>query len=249
MKQAAFWNTLEYTCRLLGISTGAVLIGVGTDTLLLGQFKSLAVYLLVSGIAVSVCEAAYFAGLLLTACCTPKMGSGMHTCWKHARRRGAFQKFLMYVLLSVACFLHPVIVWHVTIPGTMLVVTGFTYFLLSKQQKETRAPGEEQYTDSQSAAVAMTDAGAAEQTYTFPRGAPRGGQRNSLLGSLRSFFKSCKKLDTAEASSSSPPTRRQVHFEEKVVNIILSVKESPEEQESLAEETTSDMAPILPPQL
>ncbi|XP_053243856.1 transmembrane protein 72 [Podarcis raffonei] len=248
MKQAAFWNTLEYTCRLLGISTGAVLIGVGTDTLLLGQFKSLAVYLLVSGIAVSLCEAAYFAGLLLTACCTPKTGSGMHTCWKHARRRGAFQKFLMYVLLSVACFLHPVIVWHVTIPGTMLVVTGFTYFLLSKQQKETRTPGEEQYTDSQSAAVAMTDAGDTEQTYTFPRGAPQ-GQRNSLLGFLRSFFKSCKKLDTVEASSSSPPTRRQVHFEEKVVNIILSVKESPEDQESLAEETTSDMAPILPPQL
>uniref|UniRef100_A0A670I3M3 Transmembrane protein 72 n=1 Tax=Podarcis muralis TaxID=64176 RepID=A0A670I3M3_PODMU len=190
----------------------------------------------VSGIAVSLCEAAYFVGLLLTACCTPKTGSGMHTCWKHARRRGAFQKFLMYVLLSVACFLHPVIVWHVTIPGTMLVVTGFTYFLLSKQQKETRTPGEEQYTDSQSAAVAMTDAGDTEQTYTFPRGAPR-GQRNSLLGFLRSFFKSCKKLDTVEASS------------KKVVNIILSVKESPEEQEILAEETTSDMAPILPPQL
>lgn len=33
-------------------------------------------------------------------------------CWL-----GCFQKFLAYLLLSVACFLHPVLVWHVTIPG------------------------------------------------------------------------------------------------------------------------------------
>lgn len=39
------------------------------------------------------------------------------TCWKQARCPGSFQKFLGYTLLSVACFLHPVLVWHVTIPG------------------------------------------------------------------------------------------------------------------------------------
>lgn len=38
-------------------------------------------------------------------------------CWKRARCPGSFQKFLGYTLLSVACFLHPVLVWHVTIPG------------------------------------------------------------------------------------------------------------------------------------
>lgn len=40
-----------------------------------------------------------------------------HACWKRARRPGSFQKFLGYTLLSVACFLHPVLIWHVTIPG------------------------------------------------------------------------------------------------------------------------------------
>lgn len=38
-------------------------------------------------------------------------------CWKRGRRPGSFQKFLGYTLLSVACFLHPILVWHVTIPG------------------------------------------------------------------------------------------------------------------------------------
>ncbi|XP_061490734.1 transmembrane protein 72 [Rhineura floridana] len=243
MKQIAFWNTLEYTCRLLGISTGAVLIGVGTDTLLQGQFKSLAIYLLISGTAVFVCEVTYFASLLLATCTTPKMATMMQTCWKQARHRGAFQKFLAYVLLSVACFLHPVIVWHVTIPGTMLVLTGFAYFLLSKQQKETKALGQDQYSDCQSAAV--MGAGDTRQTY---RGAPR-GQHNSILGYLRSFFKSCRKEDAHRASSSILPTRRQVHFEEKAVNIIPSFKENPEEHESLAEESASDTSPILVPQL
>lgn len=45
-----------------------------------------------------------------------------HACWKQARRPGSFQKFLGYTLLSVACFLHPVLVWHVTIPGEKLVL-------------------------------------------------------------------------------------------------------------------------------
>lgn len=41
-------------------------------------------------------------------------------CWKRARCPGSFQKFLGYTLLSVACFLHPILVWHVTIPGEKL---------------------------------------------------------------------------------------------------------------------------------
>lgn len=46
MKLQVFWTGLEYTCRLLGITTAAVLIGVGTETFLQGRFKSLAFYLL-----------------------------------------------------------------------------------------------------------------------------------------------------------------------------------------------------------
>lgn len=49
--------------------------------------------------------------------CSPRRGSTMHTCWLRAKRRGAFQKFLAYALLSVACFLSPVHVWQVVFPG------------------------------------------------------------------------------------------------------------------------------------
>jgi len=41
----------------------------------------------------------------------------VQACCKRARQPGSFQKFLGYMLLSVACFLHPILVWHVTIPG------------------------------------------------------------------------------------------------------------------------------------
>ncbi|XP_053164923.1 transmembrane protein 72 [Hemicordylus capensis] len=226
-----------------------VLIGVGTDTLLQGQFKSLAIYLLFSGIAISVCEAAYFASLLLTSCSISKMRPMVHTCWKQARRRGAFQKFLAYLLLSVACFLHPVIVWHVTIPGAMLVLTGLAYFLLSKQQNKTAADGTQgQYSDPCSTAVTMMGADDTAQTYTFPREARR-GQHRPLFGCLRSILKGGKKQEAVMNSSPIVSSRRQRHLEEKTVNIILSVKENAEEPESLAEENTSDTAPILAPQV
>ena len=47
--------------------------------------------------------------------CQP--GSLAYRAREKARWLGCFQRFLAYMLLSVACFLHPVLVWHVTIPG------------------------------------------------------------------------------------------------------------------------------------
>ncbi|XP_020664427.3 transmembrane protein 72 [Pogona vitticeps] len=248
MSQITFWKALEYFCRLLGISTGSVLIGVGTDTLLQGQFKSLGTYLLISGVAVSVCEVAYFASLLLGACSNPKVGSKMHMCLKQVRCRGAFQKFLAYLLLSVACFLHPVLVWHVTIPGTMLVLTGLAYFLLSKQRKETRANRQEQRRDPYNTAVPVMGIEDPGQTYMFCKGA-HGGRPSSFAGYLRTFFKGSKEQDAARNPASALSAGRQKHFEDNVVGIILPVREDLEEPESLAEESTSDTAPILVSQL
>ncbi|KAH0624382.1 hypothetical protein JD844_031788 [Phrynosoma platyrhinos] len=249
MRQMAFWNVLEYICRLLGMSTGTVLIVVGAETLLQGQYKSLAVYLLISGIAVLVCEAAYFVSLLLTINSIPKIGSMKYICWKQARRRGAFQKFLAYVLLSIACFLHPVLVWHVTIPGTMLVVTGLVYCLLSKQKKETIANGQEQCSDPYDGAVATAGTDDNGRTYTFCRKV-RKGKHSFPVQDLKSIFKGYKKEEIVTTDSSTILfTKRQTHLEEKVVNIILSVRENSEEPEKLADEITSDTALILNSQL
>ncbi|XP_038266901.1 transmembrane protein 72 [Dermochelys coriacea] len=259
MKHRAFWTALEYTCRLLGISTAAVLVGVGAETLQRGQFQSLAVYLLFSGAAVSICEVSFFVSLLLGMCISYQPGSLAHTFWKRTTQPASFQKFLGYVLLSVACFLHPVLVWHVTIPGSMLVLTGLAYFLLSKRKKspvhrEAQGPLE-QYVDPCAMAATSTGCGDTEQTYTFPRG--RREQHTSLLGQMKSILKGSEDKGAgwlAEPSPTpptpAPPTPaqgKQVHFQEKLVRIIPSVSESADEAESEAEETTSDTAPILGP--
>ncbi|XP_064370073.1 transmembrane protein 72 isoform X2 [Dromaius novaehollandiae] len=229
MQHKAFWTALEYTCRLLGISTAAVLIGVGGETLQRGQFKSLAFYLLY------------------------EPGSLAHACCKRARRPGSFQKFMGYSLLSVACFLHPVLVWHVTIPGSMLVLTALAYFLLSKRRKspghkETQ-PQAGQYVDPSATMAAPTSAGDTEQTYTF-HGAQR-EQHCSLLGHMKSILKGSRDKNLAQAAPAiptpPPAPRKQVHFQEKVVQIIPSISDSLDDVESEAEETTLDTAPILTP--
>ncbi|NWV66045.1 TMM72 protein, partial [Malurus elegans] len=253
MQHKAFWSALEYTCRLLGISTAAVLIGVGVETLQRGQFKSLAFYLLFSGVAVTVCEGFFFISLFLEMCLTHKPESLAESCWKRARHPGSFQKFLGYTLLSVACFLHPVLVWHVTIPGSMLVLTALAYFLLSKRRKspghKEMHPQAGQYVDPSATVATPTIIGDTEQTYTF-HGAQR-EQHQSLLGHMKSILKGSKDRGSAPETPAQAATmavpRKQVHFQEKVVQIIPSVSESLEDMESEAEETTSDTTPILTP--
>uniref|UniRef100_A0A8C5L999 Transmembrane protein 72 n=1 Tax=Jaculus jaculus TaxID=51337 RepID=A0A8C5L999_JACJA len=260
MKFQAFWTGLEYTCRLLGIATAAVLIGVGTETFLRGKFKSLAFYLLITGAAISVCEGVYFVAQLLSICCKCRPGSLAHRAKEKTRWLGCFQKFLAYMLLSVACFLHPVLVWHVTIPGSMLIITGLAYFLLSKRKKGKAAPKErcppERYTDPSSSAVSSTGSGDTEQTYTF-HGALKEGP-SSLFIHMKSILKGTKKPSALHPPSTvleltlEPPDslakKKQVHFEDSAVRIIPSLAEGLDHVDSDAEEeTTSDTTPIIPP--
>ncbi|KAG5194801.1 hypothetical protein JEQ12_013077 [Ovis aries] len=259
MKQQVFWMGLEYTCRLLGITTAAVLIGVGTETFLRGQFKSLAFYLLFTGAAVSVSEGAYFVAQLLSVCFQCQPGSLAYRAREKARWLGCFQRFLAYTLLSGACFLHPVLVWHVTIPGSMLIITGLAYFLLSKRKKikaaaEVPAPPE-QYTDPSSSVVSTTGSGDTEQTYTF-HGALREGP-GSLFIHVKSILKGTRKpsalrrLDTPTELPLEPAgslaKRQQGQLEDSVVRASPALAEGPDGGDSEPEETTSDTAPIIPP--
>ncbi|XP_058155180.1 transmembrane protein 72 [Dasypus novemcinctus] len=259
MKLPGFWTGLEYTCRLLGITTAAVLIGVGTETYLRGQFTSLAFYLLCTGAAVSVCEGAYFVAQLLAICFQCRPGSLAHRAGESAHWLGCFQRFLAYLLLSVACFLHPVLVWHVTIPGSMLIVTGLAYFLLSKRKKSKAGPAApalpERYTDPSSSAISTTGSGDTEQTYTF-HGVLREGP-GSLFTHMKSILKGTKGARALQPPTSlveltlepaEPETKKkQVHFEEKVIRIIPSLSKGLDDGDSGPEETASDTTPILPP--
>ncbi|KAF6111967.1 transmembrane protein 72 [Phyllostomus discolor] len=258
MKLQVFWTGLEYTCRLLGISTAAVLIGVGTETFLRGHFKSLAFYLLFTGVTVSVCEGAYFVAQMLTICFQCQPGSLAYIAREKAQWLGCFQKFLAYMLLSVACFLHPVLVWHVTIPGSMLIITGLTYFLLSKRKKNKASPevpvSQEQYTDPSSSAMSTIISGDTEQTYAF-HGALKEGS-SSFFTHMKYILKGTRKPSTLQCPDAlteltlepadSLAKKKQVHFEDHVVRIIPGLIEDPDNEDSEPEETTSDTTPIIP---
>ncbi|EDK99569.1 transmembrane protein 72 [Mus musculus] len=259
MKLQVFWTGLEYTCRLLGIATAAVLIGVGTETFLRGRFKSLAFYLLFTGVTISVCEGTYFVAQLLAICFKCQPGSLAHRAKERAHWLGCFQKFLAYMLLSVACFLHPVLVWHVTIPGSMLIITGLAYFLLSKRKKKKAAPEvappTEQYTDPSSSVVSTTGSGDTEQTYTFHEAFKEGP--GSFFIHMKSILKGTKKprvlqtqdtlMELALEPADSLAKKKQVHFEDNVVRIIPSLTEGLGDSDSEPEETSSDTTPIIPP--
>lgn len=135
----------------------------------------------------------------------------------------------------------------------MLVLTALAYFLLSKRRKSPEHkeahPQAGQYVDPTATTAASTIAGDTEQTYTF-HGAQR-EQHRSLLGHMKSILKGSKDRSLPPAAPAQPEAlpapRKQVHFQEKVVQIIPSVSESLDDMESEAEETTSDTAPILTP--
>ncbi|KAI3363157.1 hypothetical protein L3Q82_011807, partial [Scortum barcoo] len=130
-----WWIVVECACRILGVSTATVLCAVGVETLQQGEFNSLGIYLLVSSFGIMMFELAYFLDALLSMClfCPPDWQ--LFTLWGKMARIGGFHKFLYYSIMSVVCFLHPVLVWHAIIPGTMLLVTAFFNFILSKKTK------------------------------------------------------------------------------------------------------------------
>ncbi|XP_026542999.1 transmembrane protein 72 [Notechis scutatus] len=242
MKQAVAWNVLEYLCRLLGISTGAGLLAVGIETLLQGQFKSLALYLLLSGVAVSLWEGAFLASLLLTPCLGPLRGSRVDACRLRAKRRGAFQKFLAYGLLSVACFLSPVHVWQVLLPGTLLILTSLAYFLLSRQRKEETGDGPpEESGDPRDEAAGERPGDSRRQTSSSHR------QSSPLAASLGSFFQACQGPVAFLAPSSVASRRSPADSEEQAQEMALPLRGEPEG--SLAKESTSETAFILSAQV
>ncbi|CAJ1067570.1 transmembrane protein 72 isoform X2 [Xyrichtys novacula] len=81
-------------------------------------------------------ELAYFLDALLFMCLPCPPDWQIFVLWGKMAHVGGFHKFLYYSIMSVVCFLHPVLVWHAVIPGTMLLVTALFNFILSKKTKK-----------------------------------------------------------------------------------------------------------------
>ncbi|XP_031238944.1 transmembrane protein 72 isoform X3 [Mastomys coucha] len=144
-------------------------------------------------------------------------------------------------------------------PGSMLIITGLAYFLLSKRKKRKAAPEmappTEQYTDPSSSVVSTTGSGDTEQTYTFHEAFKEGP--GSFFIHMKSILKGTKKphvlqaqetlMELALEPADSLAKKKQVHFEDSVVRIIPSLTEGLGDSDSGPEETSSDTTPIIPP--
>ncbi|XP_055027089.2 transmembrane protein 72 [Misgurnus anguillicaudatus] len=249
MKGLALWAVVECACRVSGISTSAVLCAVGIETLKQGEFHSLAIYLLFSSVAIMFFEVAYFIDALVAMCFTCPPTWKFFIIWKKIAKVGGFQKFLYYTMMSLMCFLHPVLAWHAVIPGVMLLVTGFLNFILSKKKKSEPPKDSSVYNDPSQSSVCITDTGHTEQTFSFfhTTSGKRGSaflsnsrlhgitdNSHSMIGEHESVKNAnCKKTNTCI---------RNVHFIESVNEEDSEIVEFSEVE---TEETTSDKVPII----
>ncbi|XP_057198704.1 transmembrane protein 72 isoform X1 [Triplophysa rosa] len=240
MKGSALWVIVECACRGFGISTAAVLCAVGIETLRQGEFHSLAVYLLISSVLIMLCEVAFFIDALLAMCLSCSPTKRFFIVWKKLAKVGGFQKFLYYTMMSVMCFLHPVLAWQAVIPGIMLLVTGFLNFILSKKKKSEPPKESSAFNDPTQSSVSFTDTGDTEHFHIIS------GKRSSvflnnsrshgLTDSTRSMLEEDQSVKKAHHKKTNT-NMRNVHF-------IESIREDDSEMEKL-EETTSEKAPIL----
>ncbi|XP_029962499.1 transmembrane protein 72 [Salarias fasciatus] len=162
----SLWIAVECACRILGISTATVLCAVGVETLHQGDFSSLGIYLLVSSVGIMMFELAYFVDALLTMCLPCPPDWQVFVLWRKMAHTGGFHKFLYYSIMSVVCFLHPVLVWHAIIPGAMLLVTAFFNFILSKKTKTKSSKGP-QGTDQGPTSIHVTERGVPNSASAF----------------------------------------------------------------------------------
>ncbi|KAL2083078.1 hypothetical protein ACEWY4_020851 [Coilia grayii] len=253
----SLWRAVDCACRIMGISTAAVLCGVGVETLRQGEQHSLAIYLLVSSAGMMLFEMAFFVDTLLQTClpCPPDC-RGL-ALWKRMAHVDGFQKFLYYTMMSVLCFLHPLMLWHALIPGCMLLITGLLNFLLSRQKKaEPERPPSEPYSDPSRTDVSLTEGGAAEHTFSFFH--VIAGGRPSPLAFLPTNSRLQAPTPTISAElqvQGRPPSPRRTTGSPSTRRGCFGAPPEDEAHETEMDEylyvdtegTTSDKAPMIPP--
>ncbi|XP_043534782.1 transmembrane protein 72 isoform X1 [Chiloscyllium plagiosum] len=248
--------------RKLNIILQWVLLGVGIDTAVQGQFMKLAAYLLFAATVLIILESPYFIGIVFVQNCPiffDKMDSKIWNLWKKAMRPNGLQKFLIFIFLSVACFLHPILIWHATIPGAMLIVSGLAYFFLNLRKRYQRNMPEvaniQVCSQDYINAVALTDAGQMEQTYRFHHGTAE--KKLAGISYMCNIFRfnskrplSNESVRTLQESTfgnlSIHLKNKHAPFLESSVKIIPPEPNSLEEHELESEETTFDKAAIIP---
>ncbi|KAG7512262.1 hypothetical protein JOB18_024910 [Solea senegalensis] len=256
--ESVWWIVVECACRILGVSTATVLCAVGVETLQRGEFNSLGIYLLVSAVAIMIFEMAYFLDALLFMCLPCPPDWQLFVLWGKMARIGGFHKFLYYSIMSVVCFLHPVLVWHAVIPGIMLLVTAVFNFILSKKTKnKTQKRPQERYSEQGLTTVCVPETAGADSSASSPGN--RVGQvaltsrdRCLSLGERGESVQAMLQLEQTALPKDIDRERKRRRWKERRL-ISLRGREEPveremEEMDSYCEaepDTTSDTAPMI----
>ncbi|XP_042358121.1 transmembrane protein 72 [Plectropomus leopardus] len=255
---SVWWIVVELACRILGVSTATVLCAVGVETLQQGEFNSLGIYLVVSSVGIMIFELAYFLDTLLFMCLPCPPDWQLFVLWGKMARIGGFHKFLYYSIMSVVCFLHPVLVWHAIIPGTMLLVTAFFNFILSKKTKiiSPKSP-QESHSDQGPTTVCVTEGTASNSTASFFHLATgrRGGglalsTRGRCLGAGERGESVQAMLELEQTAAPKGTDRERRRWKERIClrNREEPVEREMEEMDVYSEpepDTTSDTAPMI----
>ncbi|XP_028324661.1 transmembrane protein 72 [Gouania willdenowi] len=245
----SLWIAVEFICRILGVSTATVLCAVGVETIQQGEFNSLGIYLLVSSVGIMIFEMAYFLDALLMMCLPCPPDWQLFVLWGKMANVGGFHKFLYYSIMSVVCFLHPVLLWHAIIPGTMLLVTAVFNFILSKKHNSQppKRP-QEIYSDH---SICVTEGGGSDSRFSFlPVVVGRRGESLALnsvdtdLG-LREQGESVRTvLDREQTDQRKRHWRDSICFRGREEPVEREMKEMDQYSEPEVD-TTSDTAPMI----
>jgi hypothetical protein len=66
-------------------------------------------------------------------------------CWNSLQWLDNWKKGILYLLMSVGCYVSPVEVWIALISGAMLVVTSLLYFVKTVKDRQDRRPKNRAY--------------------------------------------------------------------------------------------------------
>ncbi|TKS85521.1 Transmembrane protein 72 [Collichthys lucidus] len=204
-------------------------------------------------------ELAYFLDALLFMCLPCPPDWQVFVLWGKMARIGGFHKFLYYSIMSVVCFLHPVLVWHAIIPGTMLLVTAFFNFILSKKTKIKSPKSPQENHSNQGLTTVCVTEGASDSNFALLHiGTGRRGGESGLTTRDRCLSpgergESVQAMLELEQTSAPKATDRQRRRWKERRLICFRNREEPveremEEMDCYSEpepDTTSDTAPMI----
>ncbi|KAM9364962.1 transmembrane protein 72 [Pholidichthys leucotaenia] len=249
----AWWIVVEITCRILGVSTATVLCAVGVETIHQGKFNSLGIYLITSSVGIMTFELAYFLDTLLSICLPCPPDCQLFVLWGKMAHVGGFHKFLYYSMMSVVCFLHPVLVWHAVIPGSMLLVTALFNFILSKKSntKPPKAP-QESYSDQGPTAICVTGGSGSGSTFSFFHMLTGRSGKKLVLATMERGESIQAILEMDQTAAPSDTEGERTRWKERRL-ICFRSREEPVEREmekmdgccESEPDTTSDTAPMI----